>query len=106
MASSLTNQLNSIHATTERERIPCTYVGCGKKFLGKDTLAKHFKREHDENPIRFPCTLCEKVFKRKYHLEVHIATDTAEKAYKCVTCGRSFSRLGDLQKHGVRMRFF
>ncbi|OXA41531.1 Zinc finger protein 26 [Folsomia candida] len=65
----------------ERPRLPCTFSGCPKTFLDKVNLANHFKQQHAQNAVRYPCTLCGKEFTQKQNLDRHIATHTTEKRF-------------------------
>lgn len=90
-----------VHSTTERERIPCTFLGCEKTFVHKGGVTKHFNSEHAENPIRYLCTLCQKEFKSMKDLTRHIDTHTREKSYKCTICGKGFGQAQNLKRHEV-----
>ncbi|XP_021959676.1 gastrula zinc finger protein XlCGF8.2DB-like [Folsomia candida] len=96
---SFRNHVDTIHSTRERPRFSCTFPGCEKSYLHTGNLAKHVNTEHAANPVRFPCTLCGKDFKRKAHLESHILTHTTEKTYNCSTCGKSFAHRGHIKSH-------
>ncbi|OXA45956.1 zinc finger protein 227 [Folsomia candida] len=100
LVENLRAHTKNIHNTaTERPRFPCTSGTCDRTFLTKGTLAKHFEVEHSENPVRFPCTYCEKEFKTWPELDLHILTHTKEKPYKCATCKKSFAQKNKLHRH-------
>ncbi|OXA47395.1 hypothetical protein Fcan01_18015 [Folsomia candida] len=95
----LQGHIYTAHNTMERPRFPCGFPGCGKTYLNPETVSKHVKTEHTENPTRFPCILCGKEFRTRRDLESHISTHTTEKAYTCSTCGRSFAQQTGMKVH-------
>ncbi|XP_035716621.1 zinc finger protein 433-like [Folsomia candida] len=97
--SGLRRHTKSFHRSEQRPRFPCNFSGCGKTFLDKDYAVKHFKKEHTESPVRFPCTLCDKEFKSRLALNQHISQHTTEKPFVCAACGRRFATMGVLKAH-------
>ncbi|XP_035713451.1 zinc finger protein 271-like isoform X2 [Folsomia candida] len=93
--------IDAAHSAWDRLRFPCTVLGCEKTYQDKGSLGHHVRIEHAENPVRYPCILCEKDFKRKGDLEKHIPTHTTEKAHNCVTCGRSFAHRWSMKRHEI-----
>ena len=47
----------------------------------------------------FPCDICEKSFKKKYHLIRHTRIYTREKPYECEICKKAFSSSSSLTYH-------
>lgn len=92
------------HSSTTRPRIPCPSPPCDKTYFDKIAITDHVRREHNENPTKFPCTLCGKEFKMKAHLNSHIAFHTTEKPYKCLTCGRRFAQTSNFKSHQVKLK--
>lgn len=45
------------------------------------------------------CPHCQKVFKKKFNMDSHLATHNNERNFVCDTCGASFSRLNDCLRH-------
>lgn len=52
--------------------VPCEN-NCGKYYTSVGTMLRH-KRLDCGNIKKFTCTICEKTFKRKYHLKRHFNT--------------------------------
>ncbi|XP_035713578.1 PR domain zinc finger protein 5-like [Folsomia candida] len=100
-SDTLRQHIRDVHGTMERPRFPCTVPSCGKTYQHMRGVWQHVKLEHAENPVRYPCTLCGKEFKRKDELELHIPTHTTEKPYNCATCGRSFAHVGGMKRHEI-----
>ncbi|XP_035713491.1 oocyte zinc finger protein XlCOF26 isoform X2 [Folsomia candida] len=96
---SLRRHIAFIHNAMYRSRFGCSVPGCERKFMYKKDILKHRETDHAENPVRFPCTLCEKDFKTRHHLEAHIPTHTTEKPYNCAICGRSFAQKWTMKSH-------
>ena len=63
-------------------------------------LNNHMVRKHnDKSRPRFVCKLCNKQFATSSELGCHKSTHTKSKPYKCLECGRAFSRRGGLKRH-------
>ncbi|XP_035711769.1 zinc finger protein 320-like [Folsomia candida] len=97
--ASLRRHVKTLHSTRERPRFPCEFTGCAKTYVCQTHLSRHVKTEHAKNPVRFPCTLCEKEFKSRTQLESHIRTHTTEKPFNCATCGKSFTHKAAMKEH-------
>ncbi|XP_073944580.1 uncharacterized protein [Choristoneura fumiferana] len=61
--------------------------------LNRDTKSKHLA----ENEIR--CNKCDKTFKSKRNLRVHLQTHTGERPYGCKQCGKRFTQSAALYTH-------
>lgn len=48
---------------------------------------------------RHPCTVCDKFFRTRWSLHVHMRIHTGEKSFKCVDCCRRFRHKSSLTKH-------
>jgi len=47
----------------------------------------------------YPCTVCDKAFRKKQHLESHSFIHDKIKQYSCETCGKLFRQRNHLRKH-------
>nr|CAH7724011.1 unnamed protein product [Callosobruchus chinensis] len=111
-------------AENKRENKQHNCPVCTKIFKSEDTLLGHLKRDHTaracdicdkwlssaaslrnhKNVVHkeakpFCCTICEKRFKRKADLKVHLRTHSGERPYSCDTCARSFINLSNFRRH-------
>jgi len=57
------------------------------------------KHPRDGKPRPYSCTVCEKRFTRKDHLNDHRKRHTGENLYSCTQCGKRFSSQSSLSDH-------
>nr|CAD7199709.1 unnamed protein product [Timema douglasi] len=93
----------SLHRVKE----PHKCVKCGHFFKSTRALLDHHSRVHISRS--FHCSICDKNFKMKYHLNRHLLLHSKKKLFKkmpkegklveCSECGKSFKQMGALRKH-------
>ncbi|KAL4238537.1 Zinc finger and BTB domain containing 24 [Mactra antiquata] len=47
----------------------------------------------------YKCEFCDKVFREKTNLRVHVRTHTGEKPFKCFLCGKEFAHSSNMKQH-------
>nr|KAJ3421998.1 hypothetical protein HK105_001589 [Polyrhizophydium stewartii] len=59
------------------------------------------RKASDPSSYRFPCTMCDRAFTRKYNLDAHLLVHQNIKPYKCMHsgCTEAFVRKYDLKRH-------
>jgi KRAB domain-containing zinc finger protein len=84
------------------ERIIYRCVLCPSTYKSRDGLKYHLRTEHELR--KFECHHCQKTFKGKRgkhslvtHMSVHF--NSIEKEYKCLECGKIFSKNQSLWQH-------
>lgn len=55
------------------------------------------RKSNDER--RFQCTVCDKAFKFKHHLQEHVRTHSGEKPFQCSNCSKRFTHSGSYSSH-------
>lgn len=70
---------------------------CQKRFTRKQHLDLHRRVHSGEKP--FSCTVCNRTFALKGTLEVHMRTHTGERPYCCPICKKTFTQTSALNSH-------
>ena len=73
---------------------------CGQNFETRHQWKKHVSFHHNDRT--FACKLCDKTWKNKNLLSVHIGRDHCEPA-QCEHCPKMFRNKENLRKHILRM---
>lgn len=71
---------------------------CEKPFKSKKTLAVHLKVVH-EGKKAYSCNKCEAIFARKDYLKTHLRSHNGEKPFQCVKCNKNFRQKATLNGH-------
>ena len=72
---------------------------CKRVFKRKDHVQRHYLELHifNQENMGYPCTSCDKFFKRKYILDNHMKTCAGSP--KCQICHVTYSKFGQLIQH-------
>lgn len=88
------------------KRYVCSYKGCGKKFIKKSKLTRHYVTHTNVRPYVCNYSECGKRYKDKDALKRHQINHTAERKYVCtfpqcttVSSGKKFASMGLLHIH-------
>jgi len=87
--------------------IPCHIVSCCVYYTGETSFEVKSQADsnditehpHDDKPRPYLCTVCDKQFTTKQHLNSHKISHTGEKLYSCNQCGKRFSSQSYLRSH-------
>ena len=70
---------------------------CQKVYKSKHGLSLHIKSVHEEN--RYPCDQCQYKAREKGHLKKHIQSVHMKVKYSCDQCGKLLTEQGNLKRH-------
>ena len=73
---------------------------CEKVFSTIVKLKKHYNNNHKNSDNTLPqCNICFKSFQAVKISKLHMKSVHGGKRYKCKSCSKSFTQLGNLNKH-------
>lgn len=70
---------------------------CNRKYISKESLENHKKREHAK--INMKCSVCLKSFTKMNLFKYHMKTHSSDKRFKCKFCPKQFLQPHHLQNH-------
>ena len=70
---------------------------CDKVYKSRKAMVLHVKEKHGD--IVFECDICQRSFKSKRARDNHVKTSHGEKQYKCSRCDKKFGRKHVLNRH-------
>lgn len=86
---------------------PMNCPDCGRNYINNIQLRRHRKECLKER--NFVCSMCDKTFKRKYHLRRHMSethqvtrTECLKEHFVCPICNKTFKRNYHLRRHMSR----
>ncbi|XP_063289952.1 oocyte zinc finger protein XlCOF7.1-like [Pelobates fuscus] len=84
-----TSNVDLVHHSLDRQAKKLTCSECGKQFLSKSNLVRHYMVHTGKKP--FTCSYCGKCFADKWKFERHQRIHTGERPYSCPVCGKGFT---------------
>ena len=74
---------------------------CGKNLWTRSDLQKHRQNVHLSTK-RYRCSICDKEFKSKYYMEIHLRVHSGVKPFSCSVCGKTFAQRQNRNSHQKR----
>ena len=99
--SNLKEHVESVH----KKNKPHACQECNKRFYSRNKLLAHLKVHERRKQLQakprptFPCDQCNHVCSRKSQLEIHKATHSTERNFKCDQCGNTYKTEYSLKTH-------
>ena len=92
-----------------KKKYPCEYPNnpCSRTFARTNDRLTHYRVDHED--LKFECSVCQKRFKQKRHVDDHMPIHTGDYKYQCNQCDygtKSASRLASHQKKHTRVEPF
>jgi hypothetical protein len=89
--------MSQVHKDSPDPGVPCFLPSCGKRFLEKGELSRHFKEKH---PELLRCHQCSQAFLTTGDIQQH-AMDKGHDAFACpeIECESRCSRIDVLKRH-------
>ena len=75
----------------------CPIKNCNKIFKFKNNLIVHIRTHYKIKPYK--CSYCQKSFNEKGNLKIHLRIHTGERPYQCKECQKNFKAFGQLKDH-------
>ncbi|XP_048000523.1 oocyte zinc finger protein XlCOF6-like isoform X2 [Leguminivora glycinivorella] len=84
----LEQHINRVHLNIK----PFQCDRCEKAYVNVWSLNEHRRIAHEgfKRPLKFPCSMCDKVFDSNNILKDHIRTHTGERPFQCSRCPAQF----------------
>ncbi|XP_044743327.1 zinc finger protein 652-B-like [Chrysoperla carnea] len=91
------------HMATHGDRKQYTCEGCSKIFMYKDSLRRHVKRVHENQPPEYKClcNICGRKFHTSSNLHRHFLTHTKDRPYACDKCDKTYRTQFMLKMHKI-----
>lgn len=68
---------------------------CGIACNNNEALLVHLKEYHEY----FECDLCQKIYRTKNHLKLHMKVHINAREFKCTICPKAFNFLSQVKRH-------
>ena len=95
----------SVHSKIHSNKKCYKCDSCNREFKYEACLKQHKCKKEAVEPIikvnnrYYPCFVCDKIFDRRSHLDIHMRIHTGEKAFICHICDMRFSQKQSLKRH-------